>query len=381
MSKRILVNGITLDGAYIVPLLLKAKKWQSFGHEVTFFGIDELKTQIDSLGILRGYRFIALNHGKERKNKLQFIHEAIRRNLFAALRVRKIAKEFDVVYTISPVLDLVLFPYLLKKINRRIKWVSVFDNSVPLMTNGTFVAGNKMIRLLAWIFYEVSLIFMKSADSIFVIKPALKAHLRNKGFDPQRLIVTGNGVERDLIDRAKASDKYRIDALFVGRINEAKGIYDMLEVLKKVKDKYPDFQLAIMGRGDDWTEKIFKKKIRKMHLENNIQFLGYRSGQEKFDIIKSSKTFLFLSETESVPIAPLEAVCSGLKTLVYDLDAYDMYKNDEVIIFKKNDCDAVAKKIIEIFDMKDFSNENGKLLLAAHDWERIAAIELDYLTA
>ena len=381
MSKKIIINGITLEGANITPLLLKVRKWQSFGYEVTFFGIDELKIQIDNLGILENYRFIALNHGKKWATKPRFVYECFKRNFFAALRARQLSKEFDVVYTISPVLDLVLLPYLLKKINKKIKWLSVFDNSVPLMIDGKFVAGNRFIRVLAWVFYEISLFFIKSADSIFVIKPELKIYLQKKGFDPGKLILTGNGVERDLIDQAIVSDEYRIDALFIGRINEAKGIYGMLRVLEKVKEKYPDFQLAIMGRGDDRTEALFKTKIQRMHLKNNVQFLGYRSGQEKFNIIKSSKIFLFLSETESVPIAPLEAVCSGLKTLVYDLDAYNMYKNDEVIIFKKNDYDSVANKVIEIFDKKDFANEKGKLLLAAYDWEKIAAIELDCLAA
>lgn len=379
MSKKIIVNGITLEGANITPLLLKVRKWQSLGHEVTFFGIHELQVQIDSLGILQTYKFITLRQGKQWKTKPQFIYECLKRNLFVVLQTKQFAREFDVVYTISPVLDLILFPYLLKKINKEIKWVSVFDNTVPLMTNGTFIAGNRAIRFLAWLFYQMSLFFLKNADMVFVIKPQLHKTLLESGFQARQLTITGNGVEGNFIRKSAFRSELESDALFIGRINEAKGIYDILEVVGVVRKRHPDFLLAIMGRGDERTEAAFQDRVREKGLEKNIRFFGYRTGQEKYDIIKSSKIFLFLSETESLPIAPLEAVCSGLKTFVYDLDAYDMYENGEVMIFKKNDWGAVAEKVLEIFEKQDFANPRGELLLEKFDWDRIAMLELKCL--
>ena len=375
MPKEILVNGITLEGANIVPLLLKIKKWQSLGCSVSFFGVHALREQIEQVGIIREYNFIEFFHGKKTTNRISFIFESLRRNFLAIFNLRFFIGKFDIVYTISPVLDLILLPYFLRKFDKKIKWFSVFDNSVPLLMNGKFVAGNKIIRLLAWVFYKVSLLFLHSADCVFVIKSELVGYMLNHGFTKRQLVITGNGVEKDLIVNAKKMPDYNIDALFVGRINEAKGIYDMLKVLEIVKEKMANFQLAIMGKGDNETEKKFRERIVDIKLENNIKFLGYKIGQEKFNIIKSSKTFLFLSETESVPIAPLEAVCSGLKTLVYDLDAYNMYKNNEIIIFKKNDYKSVAEKIIDIFESDDFKNDKGKLLVERYSWDAISELE------
>ncbi len=377
MSKKIIINGINLEGGNIVPLLLKVQEWQALGHQVTFYGPEALRRQIEEIGTLQTVSFISLAQAGTRNNKAEFIWEALKRNWYAYRQIPHFIGQFDVVYTISPVLDFVVFPYFLKKKDSHVRWVTVFDNTVPLILDGKFVAGNKLVRLLAWLFYQLSLLFLYSADAIFVIKPELYQYLRNKGFHPDTLVVTGNGVERDLILKARALEGSHIDALFIGRINAAKGIYDMLKVLKKVKSRYPDFQLAIMGKGDAATEKNFRKKISDLDLTRNIQFLGYRIGQEKFDLIKKSKIFLFLSETESVPIAPLEAVCSGRKTLVYDLDAYAMYKNHEVIVFKKHDTEAVADTIINIFDQKDFENKQGELLLDKYSWKAISQIEMN----
>ena len=376
MSKKIIINGITLEGANLIPLLLKVRKWQSFGHEITFFGIPDLQVQIDALAVLDSYDFITLNHGSGWKNKFQFISESLKRNFFAAFYAKRIAREFDIVYTVSPVLDLVLFPLLLKMFNKRMKWMSVFDNTVPIFSQGKLIAGSKIIRILAWFFYRISLCCLKRADMVFVIKPQLRKTLLESGFRAEQLTITGNGVEGDLIRKSIFQSELQSDALFIGRLNEAKGIYDILEVVRVVRKKYPDFLLAIMGRGDEKTEADFLQRIQEKNLEKNIRFFGYRTGQEKYNIIKSSKVFLFLSETESLPIAPLEAVCSGLKTFVYDLDAYDMYTNEEVMIFKKNDWGAVAEKVLETFERGDFANLRGKLLLEKYDWNKIAMLEL-----
>lgn len=376
MNKKILFNVNTFENGNLIALVLKAKYFQRNSFDITFFGSKELKKSIDSFNVTN-FNFIELSNVHKITTRLQFISESFYRNIRSLKFLNDFNNSFDIVYSISSVLDLIIFPYILKALNKKIKWVTVFDNTVPLFVNGKIIAGDKTVRMLAWLFYRLSLILLKKADYIFVVKPSLKTELMGRGFKDNQLVVTGNGIETDLIKSAKAyPDKYNYDALFIGRINEAKGIYDMLDVLDIVVKKIPTFKLAIMGKGDVATELAYKKEIEKRKLQNNIVFLGYRTGQDKYDIIKSSKCFLFLSETESVPQAPLEAVCSGLKAFVYDIEAYEMYKNNELLISKLNDVDEVAKKLLELFKSGDFENKQGKKLLEKYSWDRIAEIEL-----
>lgn len=371
-KKRILINGITLEGANLTPLLSKVKYWQKRGVGITFFGNNLLKRQIDSLNILQKYYFLELRNTRKITSRLQLIFEGLRRNIQALSYIRQLKNKFDIIYSISSVLDLLLFPYILKKVDRKIMRVSVFDNTVPFL-----YSGDILISFLGWFFYQISLLFLKGADCIYVTRPQLKEHLLKKGLKENQLIVTGSTIEMGFVKTSKKDDKYRIDALFIGRINEAKGIYDMLEVLAIVKKTYPNFQLSIMGSGDERIMRKYKEKIRKANLSKNIQFLGYKIGLEKFNIIKSSKCFWFLSHTESYPLSPLEAVSCGLKTFVYDLEAYDMYKNNELIIVKKKDYARIAQKVIDIFEKKDFENKTGKLLFKklCWSWDEIAKIE------
>ncbi|MDD5552199.1 MAG: glycosyltransferase [Candidatus Pacebacteria bacterium] len=373
----ILINGLTIEEGNIVPLLRKIKFWQKQENTIAILGNEKLKRKIGELRIINSnYTFIKVQNTKNIKTKQDLIFEGLKRNI-KILRTARGYGNFNVVYTISSVLDLIIFPFFLKRANKKIKWATVFDNVVPLND-----PGNKIIRFLAWTFFHISLVLLKKADCIFVISEDLKRYLIKKGFDKEKIILTGNAVEANLIKKAKRNKKYNIDALFVGRINETKGIYDMLEVLEIVRKKYPNFQLAIMGRGDDLTEEKYKNEIKRRNLEKNVKFLGYKTGLEKFNIFKSSKCFLFLSESESFGIALLEAVCCGLPAFVYNLSPYKhIYKNNEVIISKKHDYKSVAEKVIQLFENKNFENKKGKLLVNKYSWDKIAKIELSSLRA
>lgn len=368
---KILVNGLTIEEGNLVPLLSKIKIWQGKGGEVSIVGNKDLKEQIEKLSILKKeYKFIELTGTRKIKDKFHLIFEGLKRNLRLAKTIKDYGN-FDIVYSISSVLDLILFPFFLKIANKKIKWATVFDNIVPLDDS-----GNRVVRFLAWAFFHLSLILLRRVDYIFVISKDLKDYLSQKGFDREKIILTGNAVEVDLIKKARRNKRYNIDALFVGRINEAKGIYDMLDVLKIIKKKYPNFQLAIIGRGDATTEKKYKKEIKNRELEKNVQFLGYKTGLEKFNIIKSSKIFLFLSRSESFGVALLEAVCCGLKAVVYELEPYKkIYLNNEIIMVAKNDYAKAANEVLKIVESSDFENKKGKLLLHKYSWDAIAKKE------
>lgn len=369
--KRILINGITLEQATLSPLLVNCRYWLGCGSSLTFFGNNELKAKINRLGILTGYKFIEFPNTKIITNKFQFIFEGLKRNFSALPYIQKFKGEFDIVYTKSSVLDLIIFPYFLRKADDRIKWLTVFDNTVKFSDPGKI-----LVRLLSWVFFKISLIFLKKADIIFVISPDLKKYLMQRGFKEEKVIITGNGVEDELIRKAKVLPDCKIDALFIGRINEVKGVFDLLKVLASVKEKFPDFQLAVMGTGDTSTVQRFKDKIRDYGLSANVKFLGHIEGQEKFDIIKSSKTFLFPSYKESFGIALLEAACSGIKAFAYELEAYkNIYKNNEVLFLPLGEYKAMAMKIKKVFENDEFGNKNGELLLSQYNWEKIAEIE------
>ncbi|HLP49078.1 MAG TPA: glycosyltransferase [Candidatus Kapabacteria bacterium] len=219
---------------------------------------------------------------------------------------------------------------------------------------------------------------IKKADLVFASTEELETYLLGRKFDRKKVVRTNFAIENEAIIQAVRRPEYESDALFVGRINETKGIYDMLEVLNIVRQQYPHFRLSIMGEGDNNTKQKFRAKIYERKMDNNIFFWGYKNKQEKYDIIKSAKCFWFLSisKSESFGIALLEAVCSGIPAFCYNLPQFSrLYQNDEVNISPNGDFRQVAEKVIGLFRNGDFSNEKGKLLLGKYSWKKIAEIQ------
>jgi len=374
MPLKILVNGVTLDSANIAPLLTNIKYWKKHNCQISFVGNEILKNNITNENIIniKSINYINIDENTKIDSKLELILIGLKRNINLIKNIKKYTNKYDIIHCRSSVLDLILFPYILKLFDKKIIWTAVFDNLVPITDY-----GNKIIRFLAWIFFIISISLLKKADTIFVISPELKKYLIDHNFNPPKLVVTGNAIEIDLIKIAKRQ-KYIYDALFIGRINEAKGIFDILKVINKVKKEIPTFKLAIIGDGDSHTKNKFINKIETLKLSKNITLLGTKNGLEKFSIIKSSKTFLFLSHSESFGIALLEAVSSGLPAFTYDLPAYkNIYQNSEISSFKIGDTDSITTAIINTFKNKRFENKNGKKLLGKYSWKKIAKIEYD----
>ncbi len=375
-NKKILINVVNLDSKGIqIPWLVKLKKLESHGLSLYINGGESVfKTSLKDKDIYTFNDKIKkhLNSiSMQRLSKFGYIRYALLKNIRSLKKLSIISKgNFKAVYSPSSVMDLIIIPYLLKKKNKNIVWVSVFDNTVPLKG-----PGSKIVRFLAWLFYRISLQMLRQADRIFVVTPELMRNLISMNFDRERLILTGNAVEANLIKKSKANRKFRTDALFMGRINEKKGIYDLLEVLKIVTKKIPSFNLGILGDGDAPTMTAFKSKIKRMKLWDNVIFFGYRNGVEKYSVIKSAKMFWFFSHDESFGVALLEAVCCGRQALAYPLKPYsEIYMDDEIKQFAFHDYGAIAKESIKLHKNEKV-NKAGEKLLIKYSWDKIVDTE------
>ncbi len=354
-----------------VPWLEKFKYFQSHGGELYISDSRSIKL-LSKINNIYSFNNAFFHFTESHLSKFEYLIHCLVSNLKSLFFLKKASNlKFDIIYSPSAVLDFIIFAYFYKTLNKKCKWLVNIDNTVPLKN-----PGNPMVRFLTWVFFQISLMLMSKSDHIFAVSPDIKEYLIKCHFSADQITVTGNGLEIGLIKRAKIIKKYKSDALFIGRINDTKGIYDMLEILLKIKDKYPNFLLNIMGNGDPTTLQNFKRQIIKHGLSHNIKLLGYRQGQEKFNFIKSSRSFWFFSVSESFGVALLEAVTSGLFAFTYDLPAFRyIYKHNEIYTFKIKDYQTIVDKMLSFYQNKKYINTQGKKLLNKYSWENIAKHE------
>lgn len=105
---------------------------------------------------------------------------------------------------------------------------------------------------------------------------------------------------------------YSYKLLFVGWIEETKGVFDLIQIIKNLKMKSIDFTLTLVGGGN--AEKSLKNYIKKNDL-NNVKLLGWLNSDQLINIYKNHNIFVFPSWYEGMPNALIEAMASGLAVI------------------------------------------------------------------
>lgn len=348
-------------------LLIKIKDWQKRGAKVTLICSNEAKKTFyeEKLPDVQIFTFPFTWKSKTRWTvSLEFI----RANFLLFSYLLKMKGKFDIAYSFSSTLEIIFFPFILTFIDRKIKWFVVVDNIVPKPNERP---GNYILKTLPYIAFLVSNQLLKRANGIFVVTNILKKYYSKKGI---RVIKTGsgNGLDIAFFKGKISSNTPSFNALFGGRIHPAKGIFDLIEITKKVIKVNKNFTLGIMGDGEDSMKNRFFEEIKKNNLTKNIFLLGYKSAKERWDLYNNSDFFLFPSYAEGCPQVVLEAFAANRLVIGYSLpeyhDAFKKYINSgQLIIIKKGDTDTIAKYILSIKNKKfQFSNK-----LSDYTWDNI----------
>ncbi len=99
--------------------------------------------------------------------------------------------------------------------------------------------------------------------------------------------------------------------LFVGRVEERKGIYELLDIAKNLKTEGLSFTLNIVGGGDLFSN--ISEKINTLNLQDEIILHGLISSKvELKKLYDNANVFVFTSHDEGFPRVLYEAMASAL---------------------------------------------------------------------
>lgn len=213
------------------------------------------------------------------------------------------------------------------------------------------------------------------ADLVVVVNPNTKEKLIKKGIRPDKICISGNGVDTDLINAIKVNE-VKYDGCFVGRIAIQKGVYDLLYIWRKVVEVFPEAKLAIVGDGPEY--KALQAMVTKERLNRNIILFGYLEDNEKIKVLKSSKMFILPSYEEGWGIVIGEAMASGIPVVCYELSDIKSIWNDNVIWVTKGNKEEFARIIIKLLKDADFRgslSKKGQEFVKKYSWKNVAMKE------
>ena len=174
------------------------------------------------------------------------------------------------------------------------------------------------------------------------------------GIDKNKLslLYTFHSYESNILE--KNISEGSVNLLFVGSIDERKGVFDLIEVLKTMQD-YPIKCNICGGFATPAIKKLFFDHITDL---KNINFLGYVNGIKKEDIFYQSDILILPSYGEGMPIVIMEALNFGCAVISTNVGAIgEIISEENGILFVPGDKKALKNAIIHLTTDKDNLNK------------------------
>lgn len=164
--------------------------------------------------------------------------------------------------------------------------------------------------------------------------------------------------------------------LFMSRINLKKGLDLLLPAFKKVASQRNDCMLILAGPDDGYLSET-ENFIKENSLENHIKLVGMLMGKDKLSALSDADIFVLPSHSEGFSIATLEALISGVPSLLSDRVGFGetIRETNAAHLIELNE-DSIVSGLNKMLDDKEYCqtlSKNGVLLVKnRYDIELVA---------
>jgi len=281
-----------------------SKKLIEKGHEITVITRGSFrKTQreiFDGIEVIKApffpiYPFYLKVHGK-------FVNKVL----------KSMESQIDIVHIHSPLPPLV-----------KTSVPMIITVHTPMLTDYRQVKINSFYSLLSkisarYVSFPLELKLIKSSKVITTVTESVAQELRDNYLDVGSINVVYNGVdEKYFYPRKEKSENKTKYALFVGRIDREKGLFDLVECGRYLFKDRSDINFVIAGKGRDL--KKLKNKTKNFGFKDKFIFLGQVEKDSLVKLYQNATLFVFPSYHEGLPSVVLEAMSCGLPILATDV--------------------------------------------------------------
>lgn len=137
--------------------------------------------------------------------------------------------------------------------------------------------------------------------------------------------------------------------LFLGRLIDEKGFFELLSAIKLVKVRFHNIKLLCGGEGN---LEIVQASIERLGIVNNVELLGWVNDEKKDHLLKCASVFILPSYIEGFPMVILEAMSKAVPVIATEVGGIPdiIESGKDGFLVKSGDIAAIADAIILLLD-------------------------------
>ncbi|MCX6162787.1 MAG: glycosyltransferase family 4 protein [Ignavibacteriae bacterium] len=232
----------------------------------------------------------------------------------------------------------------------------IWGNHYYLMVVHHLITEEKTKKLLKLLEHW----FILHSHKIITISDSTNKDLMESGLIKHPVPVLTPGVDNDLIpDKGLKYEDIKqkvrkpcgkIKLLFIGTVEERKGLIYLLHAIAKMKEI--NLELVIAGKfsdNDDYYMKL-RNFISESGISDRIIFSGRISQHELMKLLAESDIFVFPSLWEGYGMVVCEAMSSGLPVIISDIPSLHSIVDNGIngLMVKPRDSDSLKEAIIKV---------------------------------
>jgi len=221
----------------------------------------------------------------------------------------------------------------------------------------------------------------KSSDCIWNLSPKMAGIWEQSGVAKvKNLVVPGGTFIKTKIPTSFTSIN-RNDLVYVGHLDQLKGLQLILEAFPAIVGKIPDVKLTIIGTGP--LERNLKDLVRKLRLEEHVEFLGHIPDYGQLlqliskcavglaPYVPDPASYTFYADPGKIK----EYLSCGLPVIITKVPdiAFEIEKNGAGLAINYSRDELVEAVVKLLTDERLFMNcrKNAIKLAAKYDWDTI----------
>lgn len=183
-------------------------------------------------------------------------------------------------------------------------------------------------------------------------------------YRPDTVLINETGAFIDRTSKPHASDKVKLNLLWVGKYDLRKQLGIAIRTMELLKDR-KNIHLWVAGSGYPKDVEKYTSMVEEKGLKDNVHLMGVVPNVKTREMMKEMDIFFFTSVHDATSTVVPEAISAGLPVVCHDMRGYGVIVDDQIgRKVKPKDPETSAQKFARIIADLDTNRDTLRQLSA-----------------